>query len=79
MRQFDPSSGAVTSSAVFDLSVDPREIHPAVSESGPIDEVFSDAAGNRGLEFSATLEAPSPDLKELLNGLGYLGDAMESE
>lgn len=77
MRHFDPRGEAVTSRVVFDLNADPREVTPIAAEFGPIDAVFSDAAGNHGLEYAATVEAPSPELEDHLRALGYLDNSTD--
>ena len=79
MRQFDPRAGVVSGRAVFDLGADPRETNPLATDFGPVDQILSAAAGDRGLAYPATLETPTSELAERLRALGYLDDAMDAD
>jgi hypothetical protein len=47
------------------------------SEFGPIEGVLSNASGDHGLQYPATIEAPSPELEKQLRALGYLRNSTD--
>ncbi len=59
---------------LFDLGADPRETRSLDPDSGAERELLLETAGDHGLAFPATFEAPDPEVVRQLNELGYGGD-----
>jgi arylsulfatase A-like enzyme len=72
LRVFDPESGELVESAVFDLARDPRELAPLAGDFGAAAPLLESAAGDHGLAFAARVEELDAETRARLEALGYL-------
>ncbi|MHC4846096.1 MAG: sulfatase-like hydrolase/transferase [Planctomycetota bacterium] len=74
IKHYNHRNGRPTATRVFDLVADPREIESLGEELGEVRPLFDEAKGTHGLAYKDRFEAPSSEVLEGLQALGYLGD-----
>ena len=75
IRYMDPASGRVLGRTRFDLASDPREAQNLGADPGDEEQrLLEEEAGDHGVRFDASFEAPDPDVLDQLQELGYMGE-----